>query len=252
MLIGYNNDVQYRGKTFHIQTEDRGMASKQIETQIFHAGAILDTRIVSYEDLLDASNRSKQNKSIKSLMQTTHKELFKNLMSGEYDHFVGLEAAPKEAAPSSSAEDVSFEPGQDRVPEAARRIEAGESVDIDSITGEQGEQHVDLAKLQEQLAEVGDEDSSDVPTQVTSLDAIPDLLQAPLAPTSNIRQSGARKAPNFNIRSLGKPNLKESLKRASNKESFDLATAGTSAWQGCQAPNEDLSIVELVEAFFKT
>ncbi len=251
MLIGYNNDVQHRGKTFHIQTEDRGMSSKQIETQIFHAGAILDTRIVSYEDLLDASDKAKQNKSIKGLMQTTHKELFRNLMSGQYDHSVGLEAAPSEAVPAA-AEPESFEPGQDRVPEAARRIEAGESVDIDSITGEQGDQHVDLAKLQEQLAEVGDEDSDGAPTQITSLDAIPDLLQAPLAPKSNIRQTGARKAPNFNIRSLGKPNLKESLKRAASKETFALPTSGNLAWQGCQPPTEDLSIAELVEAFLKT
>ena len=53
MQIGFNNDIDYRGKTFHIQTEDRGLPAAQIETQIFCAGAILDTTIISYQKIMD-------------------------------------------------------------------------------------------------------------------------------------------------------------------------------------------------------
>ena len=85
MLIGYNNDVQHRGKTFHVQTEDRGLQSKQIETQIFCSGAILDTRIVSYADMIDGvEDLDERNKTIKTLMQTTHRDLYKRTVS--YTH----------------------------------------------------------------------------------------------------------------------------------------------------------------------
>ena len=125
MLIGYNNDVQHRGKTFHIQTEDRGAPSNQIETQIFHSGAILDTRIISYEDKLAGVNdRATRNKSIKQLMQTTHRELYKNLLSGKYDEFAGLEPlADVESDVEVDDKIEDFTPSQERVPQAALELE---------------------------------------------------------------------------------------------------------------------------------
>ena len=120
MLIGYNNDVQYRGKTFHIQTEDRGAPAHQIETQIFHSGAILDTRIVSYaEKVNEIADKETRNKSIKQLMQVTHRELYKNLFAGQYDAFAGLEPLTEKVDPAEVAADE-FNPSQERVPEAAR------------------------------------------------------------------------------------------------------------------------------------
>lgn len=248
MLIGYNNDVQYRGKTFHIQTEDRGLATKQIETQIFHSGAILDTRIVSYEDLMKEKSKDARNRSIKSLMQATHKELFKNLMSGKYDHFVGLE--PTKSAGTKPPEVVAqdFTPGQDRVPESARRVEAGESIDIRGITGEQQDEHVDLGSLKSKLAQMGADESDsdeDLSTQMSSLDVIPDLLQSDMASRGEGSKTALlKRVPSLNVKSLSVP----SHKKAAH---VDFPSTDTQAWQGCQPPREELSVVALIEKYLK-
>ncbi|MEM1349163.1 MAG: hypothetical protein AAGI01_11440, partial [Myxococcota bacterium] len=145
MLIGYNNDVQYRNKTFHIQTEDRGMGVKQIETQIFHSGAILDTRIVSYEELIANKAGDEKKSAIRSLMQTTHRELFKNLMEGQYDDFVGLAPLKDKEKPEAVEDD--FRPAQERVPDAVRILEEGGEVNVHGAND-----HMGLEALKEKLS----------------------------------------------------------------------------------------------------
>lgn len=246
MLIGYNNDVQYRGKTFHIQTEDRGAPSLQIETQIFHAGAILDTRIVSYQELHDKhSDRDTRNKSIKSLMQTTHRELYKNLFSGAYDEFVGLEPQKKEESDAV----VDFTPSQDRVPDSARELE---EKGADSFDIKEAGDHIDLSSLKSRLARmsvVEDDDEDDeeefdeeMATQVvTGLDQIPGVVQA------DAKKPGV---------SVSKPILSFSKGSAgavsrAKPTPVKLSSSGSKAWQGCAESTEDLSILGLVEAFIK-
>ncbi len=237
MLIGYNNDVQHRGKTFHVQTEDRGMHAKQIETQIFCSGAILDTRIVSYADLIEGvTGIDERNKAIKTLMQNTHRELYKRMVAGEYDHFVGLE--PIGDNPGTEAIDEAaegFNPGQDRVPAAALEVEKGGSFEMP----ESAEEHVDLSKLKDQLGEIGDEESEDdQPTQITSIDALPELLQLKKANKPAKSQKAAVLVP---------PKPRVGLSRDGSSDDVTFPGKGVEAWQGCHPVSSDLSIVALVE-----
>jgi hypothetical protein len=238
MLIGYNNDVQHRGKTFHVQTEDRGMQSKQIETQIFCSGAILDTRIVSYADLIEGvSSIDERNKAIKTLMQNTHRELYKRMVAGEYDHFVGLEPIgdkPATEALDEAAED--FNPGQDRVPAAALEVEQGGEFEMP----EGADEHVDLSKLKDQLGELGDDESEDdQPTQITSIDGLPELLQLRKANKPAKSQKAAVMLP---------PKPRVGSSRDGSPDDITFPEKGVEAWQGCHPMTSDLSIVELVEA----
>lgn len=237
MLIGYNNDVQHRGKTFHVQTEDRGLQSKQIETQIFCSGAILDTRIVSYADMIDGvEDLDERNKTIKTLMQTTHRDLYKRMVAGEYDHFVGLD--PIDDRPATEAIDEAaegFSPGQDRVPAAALEVEKGGAYKMP----EDEEEHVDLSKLKDQLGELGAEDSDESPTQITSIDALPELLQLKKASKPGKSQISAMILP-------PKPRMGSS--RDDVDEVF-FPGKDIEAWQGCHDASSELSIVGLVEKF---
>jgi hypothetical protein len=52
MITGFNQDVAYKGKIYHVQTEDRGKANPVLETLIYVGGEILSSKKVSYEDLL--------------------------------------------------------------------------------------------------------------------------------------------------------------------------------------------------------
>jgi hypothetical protein len=52
MITGFNQDVTYKGKVYHVQTEDRGRANPVVETLIYVGGEILSSKKSSYEDLL--------------------------------------------------------------------------------------------------------------------------------------------------------------------------------------------------------
>lgn len=250
MLIGYNNDVQYRGKVFHIQTEDRGMVDQRIETQIFYAGAILDTRIVPYGALSEESDTDTRNRKLKALMQTTHRELYKKLLSGEYDAFAGLEPQEKAPAEAPSQAVEAFQPGHERVPEVAREIEAGAPFEI-----KDGGDHVDLRSLKAKLARVeaasaasaaDDDDDVDIPTQITSLDAV---SVAGLASGDKPASSPKKPAPLPSLSALAAPPRSRPLEPLANAGAHK--PTGAQAWRGCAAPKEDLSITALVEALLK-
>lgn len=217
MQIGYNNDVEYRKKTFHIQTEDRGEASASIETQIFHAGAILDTSIISYEKVLKATQDIDERiEKIRHLMQGNHKKLYKKLFAGEYDEMVGLERLKD--APAEVPDPDQFVPSQEAVPAAALEIEKGNVTSLgDDIEGES----MDLAQLQAQLnadaaaAELG---ASDAPPTMT---LEPDIASTQETPA--VRPNGAY-VPNY-------------------------SPTGASAWRGCEPMTVDADITKLVEEF---
>ncbi len=54
MITGFNTDIEFQGVTYHVQTEDKGLAKPVIMTLIYDGGTILASRRVSYEDLIEA------------------------------------------------------------------------------------------------------------------------------------------------------------------------------------------------------
>lgn len=247
MLIGYNNDVQYRGKVFHIQTEDRGSPAMQIETQIFHAGAILDTRIVSYEEMIAAEqDQEARNRSIKMLMQKTHKELYRNLYSGGYDHFVGLEPVEKVEEVVEEPED--FTPSQERIPDAARALEESGEL-ADELKAAAGGDHIDLQSLKSRLARMN----------ATPSEVVADPSEVSLSPASSVAKpadaggSGVLKpvlSLNKKPARVTKPTFSAPTKNAqTSRDSVDSwPQTGVQVWQGCEPSPADLSILNLVES----
>ncbi|PYT07965.1 MAG: hypothetical protein DMF49_06495 [Acidobacteria bacterium] len=53
VITGHNTDVEYAGRVYHIQTEDKGRRNPLIETLIYSKGEILDTRRSSYSDIAE-------------------------------------------------------------------------------------------------------------------------------------------------------------------------------------------------------
>ena len=166
MLIGYNNDVEHRGKTFHIQTEDRGA-----NDQLFHGGAILDTKITSYEELVEDLDGELRDEKIKSVMKASHQSLFKNLLAGQYDEQVGLdpiEKSEEELKQDFKEKIQEFQPGQDRVPQAAVELEEEGIEALEEEAAEEGFQdpaktdHQGLSELKDQLEEMDGEEEADV------------------------------------------------------------------------------------------
>lgn len=246
MLIGFNNDVEYRGMTFHIQTEDRGEVDCQIETQLFHSGAILDTLITSYVDTIQGYSGKAAEERIRAQMKASHRSLFKKLRAGEYDSMVGLEPMSVSDSVDLDADAEDFNPSQERVPLAAQQLEEG---------GEEA-----MRAYEERLAENKKEVSH------FSLDRLKDQLSALKQPgssaagTQGLGESSSEEDPALATQILDSSGFGLEFSSASHADAsapdahrptevLQFAKSGVLAWSGCKSSPEDLSLTELVEAF---
>lgn len=53
MITGYNTDVEFEGVTYHVQTEDKGLAKPIILSLVYDRGTILASKRLPYDDLLE-------------------------------------------------------------------------------------------------------------------------------------------------------------------------------------------------------
>lgn len=244
MLIGFNNDVQYRGKTFHIQTEDHGEGDPRIETQLFHSGAILDTVITSYEETLENYDGAEQEERIRAQMKASHRSLYKKLMGGKYDELAGLEPLEEVEEEVAAPDPDEFTPSQDRVPAAAAKVEQEGEDAILEFQKKKAKNHVSLDKLKDQLSRMNESEASEASEAEEA------------APTQVIDASG----PGFDFSSVSEqsepkkekaaPPAASSAKSApAAAASVDMPETGVSAWTGCNPADDSLSLTELVEDF---
>ncbi|MEZ4383548.1 MAG: hypothetical protein R3A79_19615 [Nannocystaceae bacterium] len=80
--LGYNHNIPHRGRLYHVQTEDSGLARAHIFTHVFFDGTILSSNKVEYKDKLESENLDA---AIISLMQESHKAMIRKLRSGSFD-----------------------------------------------------------------------------------------------------------------------------------------------------------------------
>ncbi len=52
MITGFNTDIDFEGVTYHVQTEDKGLATPLILSLVYNRGTILASKRSPYDDLL--------------------------------------------------------------------------------------------------------------------------------------------------------------------------------------------------------
>ena len=82
MLIGYNTNVPYKGKMYHIQTEDKGPSNPFILTLLYHQGAIIRSVRTSYTHLVGQPDSEEQ---LRGMMKQQHRDMIRALISGKCD-----------------------------------------------------------------------------------------------------------------------------------------------------------------------
>ncbi|MGD1148986.1 MAG: hypothetical protein ABR961_13665 [Thermoanaerobaculaceae bacterium] len=82
MLTGYNTDIDFEGVTYHVQTEDRGVANPLIESLVYVKGEILATRRTEYANLLQAGADPP---AIQILMERQHRTIVDAVRTGRID-----------------------------------------------------------------------------------------------------------------------------------------------------------------------
>jgi hypothetical protein len=108
MITGCNTNVLYRGKQFHVQTEDSGRANPHIISHVYHGGTIIASEKSSYGDRIDAEELDIK---VRAKIELQHKAMLKRLTSGELDAVIderlgGAVAAPKPSPPPVGEEPV--------------------------------------------------------------------------------------------------------------------------------------------------
>lgn len=83
MITGYNTDVEFDGRIFHVQTEDKGRENPMVESLVYSGGEILTTRRLPYEELAGSTEYSEE--AVMKLMEGQHQELIREIRNGQFD-----------------------------------------------------------------------------------------------------------------------------------------------------------------------
>jgi hypothetical protein len=89
MVGGFNTNIPYKGKTYHVQTEDGGAESPNVITLLYHGGAILFSKKRGYAEHVDASDRESR---VRQMMDEQHRTMVQALKAGKLDDKLGLAA----------------------------------------------------------------------------------------------------------------------------------------------------------------
>ena len=77
-VLGYNHNLRYGGRVFHVQTEDSGQSYARLYTHLFFEGTILSSKKEEYDPAAAED-------SVRALMQKLHKAMIRELTRGEHD-----------------------------------------------------------------------------------------------------------------------------------------------------------------------
>ena len=104
MITGCNTNVLYRGKQFHVQTEDSGRGKPHIISHVYHGGTIIASEKSSYAHRVDAEELDIK---VRAQIELQHKTMLKRLTGGELDDVIderlGGGVAPAKPAPAKPA-----------------------------------------------------------------------------------------------------------------------------------------------------
>ena len=77
-VLGYNHNLKYRGRIFHIQSEDSGPQNPRLFTHLYFGGTILASKKHEYDPAAPED-------VVRALMQSQHKSILKELKAGKHD-----------------------------------------------------------------------------------------------------------------------------------------------------------------------
>ncbi len=82
MLTGYNTDVEFAGKVYHVQTEDREGDDPIFESLVYHKGQILDSYRTHYANLVA---KGYDQGALATVLESQHKRIMRWIKNGRYD-----------------------------------------------------------------------------------------------------------------------------------------------------------------------
>jgi hypothetical protein len=93
MLFGHNTDVKVGETVYHVQTEDRGVATAVIDTTVYCRGRVVHRSTSRYEDLLPL--QPEREPSLKERIDGQHNAVMERVRKGEFPAPEAANAAGK-------------------------------------------------------------------------------------------------------------------------------------------------------------
>ncbi len=89
-VVGFNHNVKYGPRVYHVQTEDSGLPHAHYITHLFVGGNIVASMKTSYAE---HAGEPELQKVVRGLMENQHKAMLKRLVSGEFEEMAERLAA---------------------------------------------------------------------------------------------------------------------------------------------------------------
>ncbi len=89
-VVGFNHNVKYGPRVYHVQTEDSGLPHAHYITHLFVGGNIVASMKTSYAEQVKGPDLQKV---VRSLMEAQHKAMLKRLVAGEFNEMAERLAA---------------------------------------------------------------------------------------------------------------------------------------------------------------
>ena len=172
MITGFNTDIDYEGITYHVQTEDKGLATPMILSLVYDRGTILASKRSPYDDLLDGEfdekilieRLQKQHKLICAAVRAGRIEDLKRMtMKESASRQKGLVAQKEFKSVVEKKEEIadSAEVKTEEIPEPAilkRKTESFEQLEAKNITSTEAVWDVPLQIVEDSIVEIGEEE----------------------------------------------------------------------------------------------
>jgi hypothetical protein len=140
LITGFNTDIEYNEKTYHIQTEDKGLQNPFIESLVYVGGEILACKKTSYAKHVE---EGADEKWIGDLMEQQHRTMIAAIKRGRLaqatDPTETQSAAPKRAA---VVDDIVLPALED--PQEEKTLD---QVIIDYLASEAEREHLELVLI---------------------------------------------------------------------------------------------------------
>lgn len=119
MITGFNTDVDFQGVTYHVQTEDKGLATPFILSLVYNRGTILASKRSPYEDLVE---KGFDEKVLAERLQKQHKTICAAIKAGK------IEQLKEMTAKAAAAKQRKAENKESKAPETVAVVNHQSSV----------------------------------------------------------------------------------------------------------------------------
>ncbi|HST22656.1 MAG TPA: hypothetical protein VLR90_16150 [Blastocatellia bacterium] len=121
MITGFNTDVRYEGRVYHVQTEDRGQDNPFLESLVYIGGTIVAKKSTPY---LEQLSKGATEEMIASLLKRQHQVIIAAIKAGRIEDLIRhsakveslKELKPKQSKPKSPSGKLPAPPAEQPQP----------------------------------------------------------------------------------------------------------------------------------------